>query len=140
MITENSSTSVVDAARNWVAPVSAAIFLFIYAFFLWMMFDAARDSALEEGAWLKLQWVVHGIEAIAFAAAGLLFGIQTQRAQTQRALDEAAEQKTRTLEAEKSLVRIKKQTALALDSLGSATDTERSNTHTARQILNSISD
>ena len=76
------------------APISgialAAAFAVLVAFGVFVAVLIAEVDA-EETRWTRLAWIFASVEAIAFGAAGALFGSSIQRARAERAEAEAAE-------------------------------------------------
>jgi hypothetical protein len=70
------------------------------AWLLLLVFMAFKTS-LEEVAWSRLLVVLGSIEAVAFAAAGALFGTQIQRQRVQDAQRHAANAEAKAAEAER---------------------------------------
>lgn len=59
----------------------AVVALVAFAAFVWFMI---LQRGAEETPWTRLAWLFASVEAIAFAAAGALFGSSVQRQQTER--------------------------------------------------------
>lgn len=76
------------------APVSgvvlAAAFAVLVAFGVFVAFLIAEVD-VDETRWTRLAWIFASVEAIAFGAAGALFGSSIQRARAERAESEAAD-------------------------------------------------
>ena len=62
--------------------------ILIFAFGVFVGVMAARADS-DEQTWTRLAWLFSSVEAIAFGAAGLLFGSSIQRARAERAEGEA---------------------------------------------------
>jgi uncharacterized membrane protein YsdA (DUF1294 family) len=62
-----------------------------FGVFVWFMID---QRAADETSWARLAWLFASVEAVAFAAAGALFGVRVQREQTQRAEERADRSQT----------------------------------------------
>jgi hypothetical protein len=68
--------------KDWVAPIVAGVLivvLIIFYVFLYLNLNAATE------AWSRLTYMSGGMEAIAFVAAGYLFGKEVNRQQAQDA-------------------------------------------------------
>lgn len=78
---------------SWLPSVSAALILVFFAVLLLRMFDLAATVS-DDKQWGRLLFLYNGLEALAFAAAGVLLGERVQRS---RAL--AAEKRADTSDA-----------------------------------------
>lgn len=75
--------------HGWsISRTVAAVTLIAFAVFTWWMI---RQVGVGDGKWTRLIYVYQGIEAIVFAAAGLLFGTTVARRQVAAADQRAAD-------------------------------------------------
>ncbi|GGX48561.1 hypothetical protein [Streptomyces chryseus] len=70
-------------AAKWVAIVAVAAWV---GFSIYLLTQAGSSKEIE---WSRVVWVFASVEAIAFAAAGALFGTSVQRSQTVNAEERA---------------------------------------------------
>jgi hypothetical protein len=63
---------------SWLPSVSAAVILIFFAVLLLKMFDLAATVS-DDKQWGRLLFLYNGLEALAFAAAGVLLGERVQR-------------------------------------------------------------
>jgi len=75
------STSTVKNVSG-VALVAAAVVLVGFGVFVWYL---ATRSDTEEVTWTRLAWLFASVEAVAFGAAGALFGSSIQRQRAEKA-------------------------------------------------------
>jgi len=68
-----------DGPSLWVAVFAVAVWL-IFSIFMLIVANGSSDVQ-----WTRMAWVFGSVEAIAFAAAGALFGTSVQRDQTVQA-------------------------------------------------------
>jgi hypothetical protein len=87
---EGGGGAVTDALRSRVAVAVAVIALLALAAMIWALWGKADDSN-NETAWARWTFLLAGVEAIAFAGAGFLFGREVNRAAVQTAQSQAAE-------------------------------------------------
>src|SRR3984957_6425155 len=71
-----------------VTLVAALAVLFAFAFVLWHMINISASA--DDKLWTRSTYVFGSVEAIAFAAAGFLFGREVHRAQAVKAEQRAA--------------------------------------------------
>lgn len=69
-----------------VALVVAVVALIAFGAFVWFMIT---ERGAEETPWTRLAWLFASVEAVAFGAAGALFGSSIQRQQTEREKERA---------------------------------------------------
>jgi hypothetical protein len=81
---------VVDALRNRVAVGVAVLALIALALMIFTLWGRA-DDANNETAWARWTFLLAGVEAIAFAGAGFLFGREVNRAAVETAQDQVRE-------------------------------------------------
>ena len=77
-----------------LAVVSAVLILVFFAFAVWRMFAIAGDEATTDMHWSRVLFIYNALEAMAFAAAGVLLGERVQRSRAVAAearADQAAE-------------------------------------------------
>jgi len=75
-------------ALSGAALVAAFVALVAFGVFVWFLIT---QTDADETRWTRLAWVFASVEAIAFGAAGALFGSSIQRQQTVRAEERAEE-------------------------------------------------
>jgi hypothetical protein len=81
--TQDSGTRTLSGPALWVATFAIASWL-LFSVFLLVKADSSPDLA-----WTRMAWVFGSVQAIAFAAAGALFGTAVQREQVGRSEDRA---------------------------------------------------
>jgi hypothetical protein len=86
----DAKENVTDALRNRVAVGVAILALVALAVMIWALWGKADDTN-NETAWARWTFLLAGVEAIAFAGAGFLFGREVNRAAVQTAQSQAAE-------------------------------------------------
>lgn len=69
------------------ALVASAVALVVFALFTAYMVSQADNG--NDVTWTRLAWIFSSVEAIAFAAAGALFGAQVHRERAEKAEEEA---------------------------------------------------
>jgi hypothetical protein len=82
--------SVTDALRNRVALGVAVLALIALAAMIVALWGKADDPN-NETAWARWTYLLAGVEAVAFAGAGFLFGREVNRAAVEAAQEQAAE-------------------------------------------------
>ncbi len=79
-----SESGFLDQIKGSVAVLIALAFLIIFVVLVYVMWDKA-DDANNETAWARWTFLLAGIEAVAFAGAGWLFGKEVHRGQAEAA-------------------------------------------------------
>lgn len=74
--------------KDWIAPILG---LLLMVGFVWFMIYMIGQIGLEELKWTRLVYLLTGIEAVAFAAAGYFFGGEAGRKQAETAQQNADE-------------------------------------------------
>jgi hypothetical protein len=88
-----------DSTRiNWIPYIVAFVILIIFGFFVYYMLGLTKA---EETEWTRAVYLFSGVEAIAFAAAGFLFGKEVHRAQAEKAEKRADQAEKNAADAEK---------------------------------------
>ncbi|OGO05722.1 MAG: hypothetical protein A2Z76_00465 [Chloroflexi bacterium RBG_13_56_8b] len=90
-----------SSLEKWVPYIVAFVILVIFGFFAYFMLG---KTGAEETEWTRSVYVFSGIEAIAFAAAGFLFGKEVHRAQAEKADDRAAQAQQQATTYEKDAI------------------------------------
>jgi len=85
MSTQNSAPA--KFAISGMALVTALVVLVAFGVFVWYMI-AQRNA--QDVTWARLSWLFASVEAIAFGAAGALFGSSIQRQRAEKAENAAA--------------------------------------------------
>ena len=112
--------AIVESAGKSVEPrwviglIAAFVAIVFYLFYFNNMMELAQNADLGETTWARAQWLFQGIEAIAFAAAGLLFGVVVERRSTQRAENQASEAESKRNKAESALLETRETASQAL--------------------------
>ncbi len=73
-------------AKDWVAIILGAGLLILYLVFLFLM---RKQTGAEELVWKRSVYLLSGLEAIAFAAAGYFFGSEVNRKAADSAKEDA---------------------------------------------------
>jgi hypothetical protein len=91
-------TSTKDAAVSWLTLPNIVACLIIVVYGVFLIYMLRMVSVPEEITWMRTTYLLNGFEAIAFAAAGYLFGKEVHRQQAEnaetradKAQDEASE-------------------------------------------------
>lgn len=79
----------------WVAPVMAVV---VVLFLLGITYSLLGKLDLPDSEWTRAVYLLSGIEAVAFAGAGFLFGKEVNRARAENAEENAEEAKKREVE------------------------------------------
>ncbi|WP_353508005.1 hypothetical protein [Intrasporangium sp.] len=74
----------------FIAAIAIAVVYIVVAF---ITLNRADDADVTESAWLRIVFVVQGVEAIAFTAIGWLFGREVHRGAAEAAKEQADEAK-----------------------------------------------
>jgi hypothetical protein len=94
---DQPAESKTPAWRDSLAAVVAVLALFVFLVLVILMFLQRGGS---ETAWSRLVYLLTGVEAIAFAGAGWVFGKEVHRAEAQRAGEQVQAEQQRTSQAE----------------------------------------
>jgi type VI protein secretion system component VasK len=86
---------------KWIPYVVSIVVLLVFALFVNYMLGLTK---VEETEWTRAVYLFSGVEAIAFAAAGFLFGREVHRVQAEKADKRADEAEKRASEAEKDAI------------------------------------
>jgi len=80
-----------DEKETWTGLSGAPMVVAIVALLTWVAFVVVMllASDTEDKTWTRLTYVFGSVEAIAFSAAGALFGVTVQRERVRRAEDKA---------------------------------------------------
>jgi hypothetical protein len=98
--TDDKGSAVQDALKNRAALVVAALAFAVFLIVVFLMWGKADDTG-NETAWARYTFLLAGVEAIAFAGVGWLFGREVSRATVETAKEQTreaqstAEEKTR---------------------------------------------
>jgi len=79
---DDEKTEKPAARLSGIAMVAALIVLVAFGVFVWFMISQTGATEL---AWTRLAWLFASVEAIAFGAAGALFGASIQRERAEKA-------------------------------------------------------
>ena len=93
-------TSTKDATISWLTLPNIVACIIIVGYVVFLIYMMRMVSVPEETVWMRTTYLLNGFEAIAFAAAGFLFGKEVHRQQAEnaekradKAQDEASEAK-----------------------------------------------
>jgi hypothetical protein len=93
-------TSTKDATISWLTLPNIVACIIIVGYVVFLIYMMRMVSVPEEIVWMRTTYLLNGFEAIAFAAAGFLFGKEVHRQQAEnaekradKAQDEASEAK-----------------------------------------------
>jgi hypothetical protein len=75
-----------SSSQPWYILAVAFLVLIGFGVFVWHL---TTRSGAQEVTWTRLAWLFSSVEAVAFGAAGALFGAGIQRQRAERAEDEA---------------------------------------------------
>jgi len=95
---DQTADSKTPAWRDSLAAVVAVCFLLAFLVLVILMFTQRGGS---ETAWSRLVYLLTGVEAVAFAGAGWVFGKEVHRAQAQHAEARASQAETDARQASK---------------------------------------
>jgi hypothetical protein len=83
---------------NWIPYVVAFVILVVFGVFVYYMLGLTKVAETE---WTRAVYLFNGVEAVAFAAAGFLFGKEVHRAQAENADRRANQAEKNAADAEK---------------------------------------
>jgi hypothetical protein len=83
--------------RNPVATIAAVGIIIGFGAFVIHMLE---NTTIEEKVWTRKAYLLHGVEAIAFAAAGFLFGKEVHRERAEKAEEDAKGARRQAADAE----------------------------------------
>lgn len=91
-------TSKTATLRDFMTPIVAVVIVVIFLGLIYYMFSLLT---IQEPQWTRAVYLFTGVEALAFAASGYLFGREVNRARAESAEDRATEAENRAVVAEK---------------------------------------
>ena len=86
-------------ARDWVSTITGLAVLLAFALLINYLLT---QTAASDIVWARLTYLLSGVEALVFAAAGFLFGREVHRERAERAETDAAAAKTEARAAEQT--------------------------------------
>jgi hypothetical protein len=98
----SSESSTSDRARPLSGAIMWAAIVILFAFGILVMWMLATAESATNAVWLRQQWIYGSVEAIVFAAAGALFGVQVKREQVAKAEERATSSQAEAEEAKRS--------------------------------------
>lgn len=108
-----------DNGVPWKVPLLIAVVLIaVYLVVLWLLFQAADDTAATETVWGRYIFLLAGFEAIVFTAVGWLFGREVNRKQAEKAEEAQDDAKDKAAEAAAAKAKGESLKELVLDATG----------------------
>jgi hypothetical protein len=95
-------TSMKDAAVSWLTLPNIVACLIIVGYGVFLIYMLRMVSVPEETIWMRTIYLLNGFEAIAFAAAGYLFGKEVHRQQAENAEKRADKAQDEAIDAQDS--------------------------------------